>query len=94
MTHKPLNFEQVEALRKRMLLTTSDMAKLLGVSRQGYYDWRKNNKIRRKREDEVRAKIKLLLSVLVDHQWPTPEVIGMEPPQRLERLEALLEELG
>jgi len=36
---KPLDFTKVEALRKHMLLTTRDMAELLGVSRMTYYGW-------------------------------------------------------
>jgi DNA-binding XRE family transcriptional regulator len=46
MTPKPLDFRKVEALRKHMLLTTSDMSELLKVSRMTYYGWVKGKPLR------------------------------------------------
>ena len=46
----PLNFKKVEALRKHMLLTTSNMAELLGISRMTYYGWVKGKPVRAKND--------------------------------------------
>ena len=83
---------EVEALRKRMLLTISNMAEVLGVSRQGYYDWRNGRTIRPAREKEVRVRLKKLLNVMLAHDWPNPAVLDMEPDERFKHLTALLDE--
>jgi len=93
MTHKPLDFNQVEALRKRMLLTVANMADLLGVSRQGYYGWKRGGAVHKDRDAEVRGRIKSLLSALLDYGWPTPEAMGMENAERFKALKTLLEEI-
>ena len=81
----PLDFKKVEALRKHMLLTTSNMAELLGVSRMTYYGWVKGKPVRKKNEDKVRDILRKLLSILNDG-WPQPEVIALEQKMRFERL--------
>lgn len=90
MTPKPLDFSKVEALRRHMLLTTTDMAQLLGVSRMTYYGWVKGKPLRKSNDGAVRAMLKRLLAVMTDHGWPTPEVIAADRPQRMERLRELL----
>lgn len=90
MTPKPLDFAKVEALRKHMLLTTSDMAELLGVSRMTYYGWVRGKTLRKANDEAVRAMLKRLLAVMTDHSWPTPEVIAADPRQRKERLVEIL----
>jgi excisionase family DNA binding protein len=90
MTPKPLDFTKVEALRKHMLLTTSDMAELLGVSRMTYYGWVKGKPLRKSNDGTVRAMLKRLLAVMTEHAWPMPEVIAADRTQRMERLRALL----
>ena len=60
----PLDFKKVEALRKHMLLTTGNMAELLGVSRMTYYGWVKGKPVRKKNEDKVRGILRKLLSIL------------------------------
>jgi len=87
----PLDFAKVEALRKHMLLTTANMAKLLGVSRMTYYGWVKGKPIRKSNDEKVREVLKQLLMVMSDHNWPTPEVIALDQSQRLERLLAILD---
>jgi DNA-binding transcriptional regulator YiaG len=90
MTPKALDFAKVETLRKHMLLTTSDMAELLGVSRMTYYGWVKGKPLRKSNDEVVRSVLKRLLAVMTDHGWPMPEVIAADQKQRKERLLELL----
>lgn len=90
MTHKALDFTKVEALRRHMLLTTSDIAELLGVSRMTYYAWVKGKPIRKSNDAAVRAMLKKLLAVMSEHGWPSPEILGLEPKQRKQRLVEIL----
>ncbi len=87
----PLNFKKVEALRKHMLLTTSNMAELLGVSRMTYYGWVKGKPVRKKNDDKVRDILRKMLAILNDG-WPQPEVIALEQKQRFERLLEIFKE--
>ena len=87
----PLNFKKVEALRKHMLLTTSNMAELLGVSRMPYSGWVKGKPVRKKNDDKVRDILRKMLSILNDG-WPQPEVIALEQKQRFERLLEIFKE--
>jgi DNA-binding XRE family transcriptional regulator len=91
MTHKPLDFTKVEALRRHMLLTTTDMAGLLGVSRMTYYGWVKGTPPRKTNDEAVRVMLKKLLGVMTEHNWPMPEVIAADQPQRLARLLEILD---
>lgn len=91
MTPKPpLDFTRVEALRKHMLLTTLDMASLLGVSRVTYHGWVRGKALRKGNEASVRVVLRKLLDVMTRHNWPTPEVIASSQKQRKERLVAIL----
>ena len=91
MTPKPpLDFAKVEALRKHMLLTTTDMSELLGVSRMTYYGWVKGKTLRKTNDESVRTMLRKLLAVMTEHGWPMPEVIAADQKQRKERLEAIL----
>lgn len=91
MTPKPpLDFVKVEALRRHMLLTTSDMAGLLGVSRMTYYGWVKGKSLRPANDESVRAMLRRLLDVMTRHGWPMPEVIASTQKQRRERLDQIL----
>lgn len=89
----PLDFTKVEALRKHMLLTTTDMAKLLGVSRMTYYGWTRGKPMRQASDEKVRAMLKRLLAVMTEHGWPTPEVIAANQTQRKKHLDRLLNQL-
>lgn len=92
MTPKPpLDFTRVEALRKHMLLTTTDMSELLKVSRMTYYGWVQGKSLRKTNDESVRAMLRKLLSVMTDHGWPMPEVIGSDQKQRKQRLDAILD---
>jgi DNA-binding XRE family transcriptional regulator len=91
MTNKPpIDFTRVEALRKHMLLTRSDMSQLLGVSRMTYYAWVQGKPIRRSNEELVRKMLRRLLTVMTEHSWPMPEVIAATQPERKQRLEEIL----
>jgi DNA-binding XRE family transcriptional regulator len=91
MTPKPpLDFSRVEALRKHMLLTTTDMSELLGVSRMTYYGWVKGKTLRKTNDESVRTMLRKLLAVMTEHGWPMPEVIAADQKQRKERLDAIL----
>jgi DNA-binding XRE family transcriptional regulator len=91
MTPKPpLDFSKVEALRKHMLLTTSDMSELLGVSRMTYYGWVRGKLLRKSNDESVRTMLRKLLDVMTQHNWPTPEVIASDQKQRKERLMVVL----
>lgn len=85
----PLNFTKVEALRKHMLLTTGNMAELLGVSRMTYYGWVQGKTIRKKNDEKVRDTLRELLTVMSDG-WPQPEVIAIEQKERFQRLLEIL----
>ncbi len=89
---QPLDFSRVESLRRHMLLTTGDMAKLLGVSRMTYYGWLKGKPLRAKNELKVRSRLRQLLSIMATHSWPMPEVIASDQKQRKARLIELLNE--
>jgi len=87
----PLDFKKVEALRKHMLLTTSNMAELLEVSRMTYYGWVKGKPIRQKNDDKVREILRKMLSILNDG-WPQPQIIALEQKERFERLLEIFKE--
>ena len=91
MVSIPLDFKKVEALRKHMLLTTSNMSRLLGVSRMTYYGWVRGNKIRKNNDKKVRNTLKELLDVMTGG-WPAPEVIAMEQKYRFKRLLEIVRE--
>lgn len=89
-THKPIDFNKVESLRKHMLLTTTDMAQLFSVSRMTYYGWvQGTTKPRTSNEGTVKTVLRKLLSLMADG-WPMPEVIAASPKQRRERLLELM----
>jgi len=87
----PLDFKKVEALRKHMLLTTSNMAELLEVSRMTYYGWVKGKPIRQKNDDKVREILRKMLSILNDG-WPEPQIIALEQKERFKRLLEIFKE--
>lgn len=82
----PLDFAKVEALRRHMILTTAQMAKLLGVSRVTYMAWVNGGAIRRSNEANAKEVLRSLLMVVTEHEWPSPEVIALKSPQRFAKL--------
>ena len=81
-----IDFTKVEQLRKQMLLTTTDMSMFLGVSRQTYYNWVSGAYPKLTREQKVKSKLKQLLSVMVKHSWPSPDILASDQKQRYEKL--------
>tara|TARA_R100001530_G_scaffold72320_2_gene51104 strand:+ start:3981 stop:4265 length:285 start_codon:yes stop_codon:yes gene_type:complete len=90
MTNRaPLDFKKVEALRKHMLLTTSNMAELLSVSRMTYYGWVKGKPVRKKNHDRVISTLRILLKAM-ENGWPQPNIIALEQKDRFKELLELL----
>ena len=73
-----------------MLLTTSNMAELLEISRMTYYGWVKGKPVRRNNENRVRRTLRILLKAM-EGGWPQPEIISIEQKNRLKRLLELLD---
>jgi|688.fasta_scaffold1439535_1 hypothetical protein len=86
-----LDFSKVETLRRHMLLTVTNMAKLFGVSRMTYYGWVNGKSIRKTNELAVRRVLKQLLNVMATENWPTDEAICASQTRRMNML---LERLG
>lgn len=86
----PLDFGKVEALRKHMLITVQQLSELLGVSRMTYYGWLKGKNIRAHNDFKVRRILKQLLTIMHEHEWPTPNVIGISSKERFEKLKELI----
>jgi len=91
MTESTLDFEKVELVRERMLLSIKDMCRLLGVSRATYYKWVEGGPIRRSNEKRVKSVLRQVLPLLKENKWP---VMGAQQLTGEERLEALLELLA
>ncbi len=91
MMPKPIDFKKVEALRKHMLLTIKDMSYLLSVTRMTYYSWIKGGPVRKSNDKKVRAMLKQLLDIMTVHEWPSPNIIALEPKERRVRLLELLD---
>lgn len=87
-----VDFAKVEALRKHMLITTREMSELFGVSRVTYYSWVRGQSVRQKNVEQVTSMVRILLAVMRDHGWPTPEIVGLPQPVRKQRLLALVTE--
>lgn len=92
MTSKPLDFAQVDLIRKRMLLTVNDIAFLFGVTRATYYGWLKGTPLRKSNDAAVRVMLRRLLSVVSTHKWPTKEALAADQKQRRELLITLLDQ--
>ena len=87
-----LNFEKVEVLRRHLMLTTTEMAEVFGVSRITYYNWVNGTPLRAKNLANAKKVIRKLVAVGKEYSWPTEEVRQLDQKQRLQRLLALLEQ--
>lgn len=85
-----VTFDKIDALRRHMLLTHTQMARLFGVSRVTYYSWRKVGQPAERSAPRVRAILKDLLRVMTEHEWPSPAVVAMDPDERLIELQKLV----
>ena len=87
-----LNFEKVEVLRRHLMLTTTEIAEVFGVSRITYYNWVNGTPLRAKNLANAKKVIRKLVAAVKEHNWPTEEVRQLDQKQRLQRLLALLEQ--
>lgn len=90
-TPNQLDFAKVEVLRRHLMLTTSDMSEVFGVSRITYYNWTKGTPLRTKNLTNTKKIIRKLVAIVKEHNWPTEEVRQLDQKQRLQRLLALLQ---
>lgn len=82
MSKQPIDFAQVESLRRHMLFTIKDVCKFFNVSRQTYYNWQAGMYPKPVKEAVVRAKVRQLLYALVELKWPTPQAIAADAKDR------------
>ena len=69
MTSNPVDFAKVEILRKRMGLSTMDMAAALKVSRMTYYLWVRGSKPRKPQLDRANKVLRVLLEAYQGESW-------------------------
>lgn len=87
---KRIAFEKIDSLRRHMLLTNSQMAWLLGVSRVTYYNWKKQGYPAERNATKTRAILKDMLRVMTEHEWPAPAIVAMDQDERLVELQKLI----
>lgn len=87
-----LDFKKVDVLRRHLMLTTTEMAEVFGVSRITYYNWVNGTPLREKNLAHARKVIRKLLAIVKQYNWPTEEVRQLGQKQRLERLLALMQQ--
>ena len=87
------DFSKLEDLRKHMMLSVSDVAKLYGVSRTTYYGWMKGKPMRKRSQDRVNMIVRYLLDILVTHDWPSAEHRVLTAKSRFAALCDLIKEL-
>jgi len=88
---KPLDFVKIDALRRHMLLTHTQMAGLLGVSRVTYYNWKRGAQPSQLNVGKAKAALKEMMRVMVAHQWPSPDVVAMDSTERVIALQRLMQ---
>mgnify|MGYP001580276920 CR=1 FL=1 len=81
-----LDFVKVDALRRHMLLTSTDMARVFKVSRQTYYNWCTGAYPNEQKALAVKEKLRELMALMATGNWPTPEAIAANSDQRYEKL--------
>ena len=84
-----VNFDELELLRKRMLLSVTDLASILGASRMSYYTWLEDGIMRKSNIKKVNSKIDKLENIVSKYNWPN-EVLELNPKDRKEKLIELL----
>jgi len=86
-----LHFGRVEVLRKHMLLTVTQIAKLFSISRVTYTGWVSGKPIRKGNDERVRIQLRKMLKVMKDG-WPSEAVQELSSPKRFDRLLELMKE--
>lgn len=75
-----------------MLLTRRQMAELLGVSRQTYYNWTgRTVTLRTKNHGHVKATLRKMLDLLVTEQWVLADVVELDSKERYAKLLSMLQ---
>lgn len=87
---KVIDFAKVEVLRRHMLLSVSDMARVLGVSRVTYYSWVRGKQPRPSNMARTKNRIRKMLALLTEQNWLSNEVLEMSQPERVQHLIELL----
>lgn len=87
---KIIDFAKVEVLRRHMLLSVSDMARVLGVSRVTYYAWVRGKQPRPSNMARVKLTIRRMLALLTEQDWLTDKVLEMDQPSRVKHLIEML----
>lgn len=88
-TPNQIDFAKVEMLRRRLGLSTADMAAAFLVTRMTYYLWVRGGNMRPAQATRARKVIRVLLDLLKNQMWDE-EVRPLAPPERRERLLALV----
>jgi len=74
------------------LLTITDMASVIGVSRMTYHTWCKGKPMRLGNDIKVRNMLGRLLTIMTDKGWPSPDIIILDQAGRKKKLLEYLEE--
>jgi len=86
-----VDFNKLELLRKRMLLSVTDLASILGTSRMSYYTWLEGGEIRKSNIKKINLKIDKLKNIISKYNWPN-NVLELEQKDRKAKLIKLLEQ--
>ena len=86
-----IDFDALELLRKRMLLSVTDLASILGISRMSYYTWLEGGEIRKSNIKKINSKIDKLKNVISKYNWPN-NVLELNQKDRKAKLIKLLEQ--
>jgi transcriptional regulator with XRE-family HTH domain len=89
MTHKAL-IETAEELRRKLNLSTTDMSRMVGVSRAAYYNWLIGTNIQKARAERVERQLKRVVRVLTEQDFPTWRDYGLSRKLRAQRLLELM----
>lgn len=86
-------FENIERVRKSMLITMAQLAELIGVTRATYYNWVQGKPVKHVNKVKLKAVMNSLVSLAVIHNWPTQEALQASRKERFELLKTLLKNL-
>jgi len=89
-THKDkVDFDDLELLKKRMLLSVTDLASILGTSRMSYYTWLEGGEMWKSNIKKINSKIDKLRNIISKYNWPN-NVLELEQKDRKVKLVELL----
>lgn len=89
-TPNRIEFDKIEAVRKRLQLTQNDMAIAFGVSRLTYIKWVKGGAVRPTNAGRIRDTMLKIAALVRTGQWIIQDVAALPPDIRNQRLLALL----